>query len=246
MPAPPFTAYLHPSDPLEYCSYAIPDGPVQGEVTGPLARLRSLFRERGRRTRFEFLERTAPRLASLLEEAGFLLELRAPLLTCSAAAVTAVPVEGLEIVPVTAGSPPALARAFLTVRDRAFGARTEQPSEQAARAWLRGRARAGAELLGFLDGEPVAVASATPPEHGLSELAGVGVLEHARARGIGGAITAAAARAAAVAGAELVFLSPGSDGARSVYERVGFRPQATMLHYFDPERAASIPAREGG
>ena len=33
----------------------------------------------------------------------------------------------------------------------------------------------------------------------------------------------------------MCFLSPGSEGAQSVYERVGFRPVETMLHYADPE-----------
>ena len=81
----------------------------------------------------------------------------------------------------------------------------------------------------------MAVAAATAPQDGLSEVAGIGVLAQARNRGIGGVMTAAAARDAAAKGAELVFLSPGSEGARSVYERVGFRPAETSLYYADPE-----------
>jgi ribosomal protein S18 acetylase RimI-like enzyme len=60
------------------------------------------------------------------------------------------------------------------------------------------------------------------------------VLAHARSRGIGAAMTAAAARAAVEQGAETLFLSPGSDDAQSVYTRVGFRPAETSLYYADP------------
>src|SRR5262249_44536596 len=74
-----------------------------------------------------------------------------------------------------------------------------------------------------------------PPLDGLSEVAGIGVLERARRRGIGGAMTAAAARDAAARGAELVFLAPGSGDAQSVYERGGFGPAESSLCYADPE-----------
>ena len=90
-------------------------------------------------------------------------------------------------------------------------------------------------LLGLLDGEPVAIASATPPLDGLSGVTGVGVLEHARNRGIGRAMTAAAAHGAGALGAELVFFSPGSEDAQSVYTRVGFLPAETTLYYADPD-----------
>jgi ribosomal protein S18 acetylase RimI-like enzyme len=78
------------------------------------------------------------------------------------------------------------------------------------------------------------VSAATPPRDGLSEVAGIGVLEHARGGGIGAAMTAAAALDAATKGAELVFLAPGSEAAQSVYTRVGFRPAETSLYYADP------------
>jgi hypothetical protein len=47
-------------------------------------------------------------------------------------------------------------------------------------------------------------------------------------------VTAAAARAAFVAGARLCVLSPGDDTAQRVYARAGFRRAATMLHWSDP------------
>ena len=95
--------------------------------------------------------------------------------------------------------------------------------------------KGGTSLLGILDGRPVGVAAATPPLDGLSEVAGIAVLADARRLGIGAALTAAAARGAAANGATLLFLSPASDGSRSVYERVGFAPALRTLYYADPE-----------
>jgi len=231
VPVPPFTSFFHPRDPLRYLNYAIPDEPAGGDLDEPLARLRQTFHERERLPRFEYVEGFAPALAASLEQAGFELELRAPLMTCPATAIAEPPaVAGLEIAPATEN-----VRAYLTVGRRAFGAGDEQEaSDEDVTAWSAGRTTSNTALLGLLDGEPVAVSAATPPQDSLSEVAGIGVLEHARRRGIGAAMTAAAAREAVAKGAELAFLSPGSDGAQSVYERIGFRPAETSLYYADP------------
>jgi ribosomal protein S18 acetylase RimI-like enzyme len=235
VPVPPFTAFFNARDPLRFFNYAIPDEPVGGDLRGPLERLREAFRRHERLPRFEYVEGFAPLLATALEQAGFELELRAPLMTCPAAAIVepaAVP--GLAVVPAADD-----VRAFLTVGRRAFGSGDEpEAAEEEVEAWRARRADTGTSplgLLGLLGGEPIAVASATPPQDGLSEVAGIGVLEHARTQGIGSVMTAAAARHARANGAEVVFLAPGSDDARSVYERVGFRPAETMLNYADPE-----------
>ena len=107
--------------------------------------------------------------------------------------------QGLTVVPAVDDP-----RATITVGSRAFGAGDEpEASDEDVSEWLVRAETRGPSLLGLLDGEPVAIASATPPLDGLSEVAGVGVLAHARRRGIGAAMTAAAARAAAAKGAEL-------------------------------------------
>ena len=46
VPVPPFIAFFHPHDPLRFFNYAIPDEPVSGDLSEPLARLRASFRER--------------------------------------------------------------------------------------------------------------------------------------------------------------------------------------------------------
>ena len=231
VPMPPFTCFFHPRDPLRYFNYAIPDEPVGGDLRGPLAELRAAFHARERLPRFEYVEGFAPDLATTLEQAGFELELRAPVMTASTAEMAPPPdVPGLEIVPGAQDW-----RAYLTVGQRAFGSGDEPEATDEEVGERRSRRDGGVQLLGLLDGEPVAVAAATPPLDALSEVAGIGTLEHARRRGIAGAMTAAAAREAGTKGAELVFLSPGSDVAQSVYARVGFRAGAeTSLYYADP------------
>jgi ribosomal protein S18 acetylase RimI-like enzyme len=238
VPSPPFTAFLSPRDPLRFFNYAIPDAPVGRDLTHPeLAKLRAVFRERERLPRFEYVEDFAPDLEESLVAAGFELELRAPLMTCPSKALVEPPlVDGLELVPMTAESGLEAGRAFLTVRARAFGSGDEpSPPDDDVDYWLGHRDLAGQSVMGTLDGEPVAVASATPPLDGLSEIAGVAVLHEARRSGIGSAVTAAAARMAFAAGADVAFLAPGSDAAQSIYARAGFTPQQTMLHYADPE-----------
>ncbi len=231
VPVPPFTAFFNPRDPLRYLNYAVPDEPVEGDLSAPLEALRDAFRARARLPRFEYVEGFAPKLAASLEAAGFELELRAPLMTCPAGELAEPPaVPGFTVVPALDDP-----RATITVGSRAFGSGDElEASDDDVSAWLSRSGTRGPSLLGLLDDEPVAIASATPPLDGLSEVAGVGVLAQARNRGIGAAMTAAAARAAAERGAEILFLSPGSDDARSVYTRVGFRPAETSLYYADP------------
>jgi ribosomal protein S18 acetylase RimI-like enzyme len=228
VPVPPFTCFFNPRDPLCYFNYAIPDEPTGGDLADPVAQLRATFRERGRLPRLEYVEGFAVDLADSLEQAGFELELHAPLMTCPASAIEPRESPGLEIVPASDDL-----RAYLSVGRRAFGVGDEAEASDAEVEARRERRDFGTALLGLVDGEPVAVAAATPPLDGLSEVAGIGVLERARRRGIGGAMTAAAARDAAARGAELVFLAPGSDDAQSVYERVGFRPAEISLYYAD-------------
>jgi len=227
---PPFTCFFHRRDPLRYFNYAIPDEPCGGDLSEALDRLRATFRERERLPRFEYVEGFAPDLAAALESAGFELELRAPLMTVPTAEVADPPaIEGLEIVSASYD-----VRAYLTVGRRAFGEGDGPEVSDEEIEERRARLEVATALLGLLGGEPVAVSAATPPLGGLTEVAGVGVLEQVRGQGIGGAMTAAAARDAGTKGAELALLAPGSEAAQSVYTRVGFRPAEVALYYADP------------
>jgi predicted GNAT family acetyltransferase len=71
----------------------------------------------------------------------------------------------------------------------------------------------------------------------VTEIAGIGVLEGHRRRGIAGAITAGLARAAFAAGQTTAWLTPGDDGAHRVYARAGFVDRSAMLHLSVPQRS---------
>jgi GNAT superfamily N-acetyltransferase len=90
--------------------------------------------------------------------------------------------------------------------------------------------------LASLDDEPVATGyvlrsggAAGPAAY----LAGVAVLEHARRRGIAGAMSGWLLEQAFADGARLAHLHPDSDAAARVYSRLGFTPAGALDIYVD-------------
>ena len=84
------------------------------------------------------------------------------------------------------------------------------------------RTGAAAVVARTADGEVAGSAGWLGVQDGVGEIVAVGVLPQFRGRGIAGALTAAAGRAAADAGADLLFLTYEDVGAGRVYERAGF------------------------
>jgi GNAT superfamily N-acetyltransferase len=225
---PPFTAYLSPSDPLRFLNYAIPDGDVE-PAAAEVGALRAAFRARDRLPRLEWVEEAAPRVAAMLAVEGMVEELRTPLMACAPEGLVDAnaDVEGLTVAAVGEDD----LRETTNLQRVAFG--MEPLGEQAPPA-SDARPSGGGAVLARAAGTPVAVAVWTRVIDGCSEVAGVATAERWRRRGLAGVVTAAAARAAFVAGARLCVLSPGDDTAQRVYARAGFRRAATMLHWADP------------
>jgi predicted GNAT family acetyltransferase len=227
VPVPPFTAYLDRQDPLKFLNYAIPDrdadpGPAEIEA------LRSVFRDRERLPRLEWIEETAPRVASALEAAGMAQELQTPLMACrpNELAGARCDVADLVVSAVGAGE----VRECTDLQREAF----QQPPLGEKEMPRDPSANGGGAVLARAGGIPVAAANWTTVIDGVSEVAGVATAEPWRRRGLAGVVTAAAARVAFSAGASLCVLSPGDDTAQRVYARAGFRRVATMLHWSDP------------
>lgn len=243
VPVPPFTAFFS-TDPLIYFNYAIPNGPISGDVGEPLRRLRAEFQARRRVPRFEYVSELAPALADELLAAGFRQEAEARVMVCTRESFTPVEApEELAFTVLTAGSSREDVRAFCNTGRRGFSLDEpdyEAPEEEISR-FLKDL-KDGRSVLGRVGGEPAVVGTCTPPSEGIAELAGVATLERFRKRGLGTALTSRAAREAFDRGVDVLFLSTITEQAGRIYERVGFRFVTRMLFYVDaahPEGASA-------
>lgn len=231
-PVPPFTVFVHPSSDFSYVNYAIPDQPTSGDLGGPLTALRATFLKHKRLPRFEFIQEFAPELAPALLEHGFEEESRTLFMTCSRENYRNAPaVPGLAITPLSAASSLADVRDFIMVQRHSFGSEEPPPVTETDVAEFLGTLATSPSFLARIDGQAAGVGSLTTPIDGLTEIVGVGTHPAFRRRGIAAAITAAALGSAFAQGVEIACLSAADVNAGRVYERVGFRPLATMLAY---------------
>jgi ribosomal protein S18 acetylase RimI-like enzyme len=227
----PFTLFFHPTDDAIYFNYAIPDEPAGAYLREPLAALRAEFRARRRTPRFEFIEAFAPDLPAALESNRFAEESRLHLMVCTPETVRpAPPVPGLSLITLDGASALAAVRENLDTNNRGFNPATEATDEEAAESF-RGKLGEARAFTAYLDGRAAGAGMYTTPLDGLTELVGIATLEEYRRRGIAGALTAHATHTAFEQGVETVFLTAADERAGRVYERVGFRPFATMLAY---------------
>jgi ribosomal protein S18 acetylase RimI-like enzyme len=224
---PPFTLYFHPSDPLPYLNYAIPDEAPgdAASLASPLARLKAEFARRGRTPRFEFVGAVFPALAGALEASGFTIEARPQLMVATPDSVRDVaPVPGLALETLASSAPLDAFREFLRVQRRAFGLGDAAAVSDEDAGWLRDGLGEGLCHVGRLAGEAVAVSMFLDPRDGLTEIVGICTLEEHRRRGLAGALTRAALGAAFLRGVSVAFLSAADARAGRVYEAAGFTP----------------------
>ena len=228
------------------------DPPAAADITA----VRTRQRELGVPEAFEWVHETTPDLLAVARSAG-LSVLLAPLMVLDPAALPAVaeltdvpvrlldpgsPAFDADLVaqravaqvaftadavvaggPVLLGSAPAIAAAGPAERDsvppptpdEVAGERRRHASGRITSA-IAGTARDGVLASGVLQrvGD-------------VAEVAGVGTLPSARRRGLGSAVTVALAAHALATGADLVFISAGSDEVASLYARLGFRRVGT-------------------
>lgn len=240
VPCGAFLVGLHPTSDRFWGSVAVPaDGiDVPAVDAAALTALRGAFTARGRALRLEFVPAIAPGLDDRLVALGLLVEHRVPLLGCAPEEAVAAPVpDGVTLERLGPGSDPALVRLALETSAAAFADAGEVTDDDVARVTTDQRPRV--LVLARLDGVPVGAGIALAPEDGITELAGIGVTEAARGRGVGTALTAGIARAAFAAGAAYATLSPGDDGAQRIYERCGFRALTEMVFLRDPQDQAA-------
>lgn len=234
IPVPPFVVTIDPATDLRYLNRAIPAAPgAAASAAAAIGSLRQQMRNRGRLPRLEFVAEANEGLDAALVAGGFEEESRLPLMTCSPQQLTVAPVVGgLRVEALSPSSPDELLSAVSAAQQEAFGesAGGSDPGLQRERL-----ASGTISVAAVVDDQVVGGASATPVSDGLTEVAGVGVREPFRGRGIAAALTEAATREAFAAGADLALLTPGYPEAQRIYERAGFAGRLTMLAYAAPD-----------
>jgi predicted GNAT family acetyltransferase len=228
----PFLATFDRHTDHPFLSYAIPDDDAR-PTGADVAALVAAFDARGRTPRLEYVPAIAPAAEAPLRAGGLAVEARLAVMTCHPTEVVDLaPAPGLQIeVPADPGD----LYDMTVAQHAAFG---EPPPERAsAVARQQAAVDRGAIAVLVRDAATGAVAGggiATAPADGTTELAGIGVIETYRRRGIAGAITARLAREAFARGVTMAFLTPGDDAAHRVYARAGFTPTGVMLHLARP------------
>jgi GNAT superfamily N-acetyltransferase len=226
--------FLHPFDAMVYFNYAIPDGPLTGDVHEPLKRLREAFQERKRVPRFEYVAELAPALEETLLAHGFRREAEARLMVCTRESFTPVPVpEALTLSVLTPASPREEVRAYCIAARQGFsqGESYEVPEEEISK--MLGELKEGSAVLGRVEGQPAVVGMFTPLHAGIAEVGGVATIERFRKRGLGTALTSRVVQEAFDRGVDVLFLSTITEEAGRIYERVGFRFVTRMLFMVD-------------
>lgn len=208
-------------------NYAIPD-PAAEPSPAVVAALVDAYRRRGLTPRLEFLPVLAPALESALQDAGFVVEQRLPLMICTRTTLRAPALpEGVVLRAVTLD--PGALHDFAAVQHDAFG---DLPPTRADIDDRRATLEAGAAALVAYDLENAAIGAGVRdvPALGVAEIAGIGVRGPWRRQGVAAALTARLARDAFDARLGLVFLAAAHDEGQRSYARAGFMLSFTILH----------------
>jgi GNAT superfamily N-acetyltransferase len=221
----PFLALFDEDDPGRYFNYAVPDDGTEPAV-GEVAELVTVFRDRSRTPRLEYLPRACPAVEPALLAAGFTVEAWVPILTCPPEYAAAPAVFGIEVI--LAGSDDQLRQAA-DVQAEAYG----QPMTDHDVARLHGVVDRGGLVALAVDtntGTGVGAGMCGPPHRGVSELAAVGVRQAYRRRGIAAAVAASLTRSGLTVGITNPFLMALDETEERIYHRVGYRRVTQMLH----------------
>ncbi|HEV3382322.1 MAG TPA: GNAT family N-acetyltransferase [Trebonia sp.] len=198
---------------------------------------------------FEWLEQTAPMMASAAEAAG--LEVRRhPLLVLSRLAprplvppritVRIVTPEDVDLVQVWAVPGVAFAHPGTAIGEAGVTERDKLAADHdpGSMTLLRERLGSGRSAIATAAGPngPLAAGS-YQIDDGVAEITGVGVLPASRRRGLGAAVTHALAADALQRGARIVFLSATDASVARIYSRIGFRGVGTAMIGEPPDAA---------
>ncbi|MEU8631311.1 GNAT family N-acetyltransferase [Amycolatopsis sp. NPDC048633] len=225
----PFLATYSPGTAHPMLNYAIPDDGAK-PTTAEIDALTEAFRQRGLLPRLEYFTDVAPDLENLLVGAGYVLERRVALMTCVPARFADRPAPGGYAIREPESDDDY--RGMRAAQNQAYGEPagevTGQDLEKAKKSKAAGVVSALVEHLAT--GEVVGGGVALEIVDGTTEVAGIGVLDSHRRRGLAGALTAFLTRDAFAKGAQSAFLTPGDGEIQRIYARVGYQPAGECVH----------------
>lgn len=229
----PFLATFNLSSDNPYLNYAIPDDnadPSRDDV----AALVAAYERRWRRPRLEYIAELAPAVEAALISGGFEVERRTPLMVCPTSSeqrLQAPP--GVELfIPSTDEE----IRGIIAAQNEAYGEPPGTPTTEAIVSF-RSTMQEGMIAVYARDGatrEPAGGGIATIPVGGLTEIAGIGVREAFRRRGIAAALTIRLLEEAFAAGVTMPFLMAAAEAEERIYARAGFATIGEILHISRP------------
>ena len=223
----PFLAAYHPESSSPWLNYATPDNDAE-PTDSDVRLLIEAYRQHDRAPRLEYLQSCSPAVRAVLERNGFEAEADLPLMICSNTDLQPVPDPDGVLFEVATEKSDVIAA--LEVQCEAFG---DPPPDETT---IQRQHRMANEELTLLlarkaaKGEPAGAGMTVPPLDGVTEVAGIAVLEHFRKTGIAGALTYRLSKLAFERGVTTLFLSPASDEGERIYGRVGYRSVSGILH----------------
>ena len=218
-----FEVMLTPSDPLVWINYAVP---VASASLAGIDEMVAVFRDAGRVPRLEFFVSLWPEVATRLEEKGFRCEKRMPIMVLERSNWRGLDHEH-DVRPVDYSTYSSM---NLTLAE-AFGGEAPEESDPYDDPSFQ-RIMAGKSLASVVlaDGKVVGAGFGIGTEQ-VREIAGIGTLKAYRQKGIASAVIADLLDRFFGEGGEVAWLTPGDEGAQSVYARLGFVPVAEQVVY---------------
>jgi ribosomal protein S18 acetylase RimI-like enzyme len=190
----------------------------------------AIFTAADRVPRLEFFEQLWPDLVPALERAGWVCEMRAPLLALEAAAFAAGPARA-DIALIRPGDPRSLVRDFIRAAELVFEMPESPEDGSEIDLMLHGLGSGVTLCAASLDGgRPVSGASLIGVG-AEAELAAVWTRFEARRQGRAEAVCRALLGHFFSHGGEVAWLSAGDGAAERLYRRLGFAPVGTQLNY---------------
>ncbi|MBB4687554.1 GNAT family N-acetyltransferase [Amycolatopsis jiangsuensis] len=224
----PFLATFSRDTSHRMLNYAIPDddaAPSPGEI----AALTAAYRGRDLLPRLEFFTEAAPALEAALTAAGYRLECRIPLMTCTSADFVDRPApDGFRL---REPGCDADRRKLRSVQSVAYGAGPDVSDAEVETVRKHLHVLAEDIATGEIAGGGMALEIVS----GTTEVAGIAVAGPYRGRGIAAAISALLTRISHDRGADTAFLTPRDQRISTVYRRVGYRTAGECVHLSLPQ-----------